>query len=379
MFVVPTIRTWREVEGSLSIFKLGESSLVAHVLPVTSEHVQHTIPLLMERLVHHERKIQEIQDHLEEIPLERVETVEHDIKILRDRAEAAKQQVKVLHDSLRIAHKRITELQIHMKERMSTTRQGLNSAAIEQLIAQLIANAMTAYEENQNIRNEANHKASGSAGGGTEGAVGLTRWFEKMELVFHIENGQVKYAKCTLMDGALTWWNSYVKKIGLDAAYKTTWKVLKQIIIDEYCPRNEGLTDDIQGNVTSSKPKKIREAIRIDHDLMYYVVRAKAAKNGDNKRKNGYTGKSPLYNRIEGARGRAFVLGGGEAIQDPNMITCTFLLKNRYASVLFDLGADRSFVSTAFSSLINIVPTALDVTFTIELANGKLIGADTII
>ncbi|GKD88442.1 hypothetical protein Tco_1363949 [Tanacetum coccineum] len=229
MFVVPTISTWREVEGSLSIFKLGESSLAAHVLPVTSEHVQHTIPLLMERLAHHERKIQEIQDHLEEIPLERVETVEHDIEILHDRAEAAKQQVKVLHDSLRIAHKRITELQ-----RMSTTRQGLNSATIEQLIAQLIANAMTAYEENRNSINKANHKASGSTGGN-----GRSRWFEKMELVFHIENGQVKYAKCTLMDGALTWWNSYVKTIGLDAAYKTTWKVLKQIIIDEYCPRNE--------------------------------------------------------------------------------------------------------------------------------------------
>nr|GFA81468.1 putative reverse transcriptase domain-containing protein [Tanacetum cinerariifolium] len=38
----------------------------------------------------------------------------------------------------------------------------------------------------------------------------------------------------------------------------------------------------------------------------------------------------------------------------------TFLLNNRYASVLFDTGADRSFVSTAFSSLIDIITTTLD-------------------
>ncbi|GKC49837.1 hypothetical protein Tco_1072582 [Tanacetum coccineum] len=44
---------------------------------------------------------------------------------------------------------------------------------------------------------------------GAEGVVGLTRWFEKMETVFHISNCpqkyQVKYAACTLLDSALTW------------------------------------------------------------------------------------------------------------------------------------------------------------------------------
>ncbi|GJT84477.1 hypothetical protein Tco_1066194 [Tanacetum coccineum] len=47
---------------------------------------------------------------------------------------------------------------------------------------------------------------------GTERVVGLTRWFEKMETVFHISNCleryQVKYASCTLLNSALTWWNS---------------------------------------------------------------------------------------------------------------------------------------------------------------------------
>ncbi|GJX32766.1 hypothetical protein Tco_0242621 [Tanacetum coccineum] len=43
-----------------------------------------------------------------------------------------------------------------------------------------------------------------------------------------------------------------------------------------------------------------------------------------------------------------------------NVVTGTFLLNNRYASILFDIGADRSFVSTAFSSLIDIISTTLD-------------------
>nr|GFC55705.1 hypothetical protein [Tanacetum cinerariifolium] len=37
---------------------------------------------------------------------------------------------------------------------------------------------------------------------------------------------------------------------------------------------------------------------------------------------------------------------------DSNVVTGTLLLNNRYASILFDTGADRSFISTAFSSLI---------------------------
>nr|GEZ92018.1 putative reverse transcriptase domain-containing protein [Tanacetum cinerariifolium]GFA10443.1 putative reverse transcriptase domain-containing protein [Tanacetum cinerariifolium] len=48
---------------------------------------------------------------------------------------------------------------------------------------------------------------------GTEGVVGLTSWFEKMETVFNISNCppkyQVKYATCTLQNNALNWWNSH--------------------------------------------------------------------------------------------------------------------------------------------------------------------------
>nr|GEZ84873.1 putative reverse transcriptase domain-containing protein [Tanacetum cinerariifolium] len=62
---------------------------------------------------------------------------------------------------------------------------------------------------------------------GTEGVIGLTRWFEKMEIVFHISNCpekyQMKYASCMLLNSALTWWNSHKRTIGIEAAYAMSW------------------------------------------------------------------------------------------------------------------------------------------------------------
>ncbi|GJS71926.1 putative reverse transcriptase domain-containing protein [Tanacetum coccineum] len=79
------------------------------------------------------------------------------------------------------------------------------------------------------------------------------------------------------------------------------------------------------------------------------------------------------------AQGRAYALGGRDASPDSNIITGTFLLNNRYATVLFDTGADRSFVSNTFSAMIDITPTTLENHYDVELADGKIIGVNTII
>ncbi|GJV48163.1 putative reverse transcriptase domain-containing protein [Tanacetum coccineum] len=79
------------------------------------------------------------------------------------------------------------------------------------------------------------------------------------------------------------------------------------------------------------------------------------------------------------ARGRAYSLGGGEPNPNSNVVTGTFLLNNRYASILFDTGADRSFMSTTFSSLIDIAPSTLANSYDIELADGRITGVNTII
>ncbi|GKA07858.1 reverse transcriptase domain-containing protein [Tanacetum coccineum] len=95
--------------------------------------------------------------------------------------------------------------------------------------------------ENRNDNGGGNGNGNGNNGGdngngfkGTEGVVGLVRWSEKMETVFHISNCseryQVKYATCTLLESALTWWNSHMRTIGTDAAYDLSWRELLKLI-----------------------------------------------------------------------------------------------------------------------------------------------------
>ncbi|GJW95121.1 hypothetical protein Tco_0174793 [Tanacetum coccineum] len=72
---------------------------------------------------------------------------------------------------------------------------------------------------------------------GTKGVVGLIRWSKKMETVFHISNCpmryKVKYATCTLLDSALTWWNSHKRTIGTDAAYAWNFTMMCSIMVPE--------------------------------------------------------------------------------------------------------------------------------------------------
>nr|GFD24421.1 putative reverse transcriptase domain-containing protein [Tanacetum cinerariifolium] len=57
---------------------------------------------------------------------------------------------------------------------------------------------------------------------------------------------------------------------------------------------------------------------------------------------------------------------------DSNVVTGTFLLNNCYASMLFDSEVDRSFVSTTFSALLDVVPSTLDTSYAVELADGRI-------
>ncbi|GJX83269.1 putative reverse transcriptase domain-containing protein [Tanacetum coccineum] len=76
---------------------------------------------------------------------------------------------------------------------------------------------------------------------------------------------------------------------------------------------------------------------------------------------------------------RAYAVGTAGTNPNSNVVTGTFLLNNRYALILFDTGADRSFISTAFSSLIDIIPTTLDHGYDVELADGRIIWVNTLI
>ncbi|GJU07644.1 putative reverse transcriptase domain-containing protein [Tanacetum coccineum] len=207
---------------------------------------------------------------------------------------------------------------------------------------------------------------------GTEGVVGLIRWSEKMETVFHISNCpekyQVKYATCTLLDSALTWWNSHKRTIRTDAAYALSWRELMKLMTEVYCPRNEiqkmetelwnlsvknndiasytqrfqeltmmctkmvpeeedrvekfigGLPDNIQGNVIAAEPTRLQDAVRIANNLMDQKLKGYAVRNAENKRRldNNYgnnRGQQPPHKRQNtGGQNvaRAYVAGNNE-------------------------------------------------------------------
>ncbi|GKD26507.1 putative reverse transcriptase domain-containing protein [Tanacetum coccineum] len=111
------------------------------------------------------------------------------------------------------------------------------------------------------------------------------------------------------------------------------------------------------------------------------VARANTAGPGEKK---PYGGSKPLcpksnYHRDGQCAPKAYGVGTTGTNSNSNVATGTFLLNNRYASILFDTGADRSFVSTAFSSLIDIIPTTLDHGYDVELADGRIIWVNTLI
>ncbi|GJR16130.1 putative reverse transcriptase domain-containing protein [Tanacetum coccineum] len=80
----------------------------------------------------------------------------------------------------------------------------------------------------------------------------------------------------------------------------------------------------------------------------------------------------------KGAHARAYVVVKNPQ-QNPNVVTGTFLLNDHYACILFDSGAEKSFVSSAFTPFIDIAPTALNTSYEVELADGKFVSTNTIL
>nr|GEW29336.1 putative reverse transcriptase domain-containing protein [Tanacetum cinerariifolium] len=187
-----------------------------------------------------------------------------------------------------------------------------------------------------------------------------------------------------------------------------------------------GLLDNIQGNMITAEPTRLQDAIRIANNLMDKNLKGYANNRGQNvaraytagnNEKKVYGGTLPYCNRsavavtnqetlgqnqrvvtcfecgaqghyrkdypkfknqnrgnkarVPDARGKAYFLGGGDVNPGPNTVTGMFLLNDHHAYMLFDSGVDRSFVSNTFSTLLDVTPSALDVSYAVELANGR--------
>ncbi|GKD06699.1 putative reverse transcriptase domain-containing protein [Tanacetum coccineum] len=219
----------------------------------------------------------------------------------------------------------------------------MTAAVVEQLIE---ARVSTALANHETLRNSTNGHGDGSHNSDT----GIRGTFEKMESVFHISNwameNQVKFATCTFLGNALTWWNSHMKTVTQDVAYAMNWKALNKMMTVKYCPRGEikkleielwnlkvkgtnvarytlhfqelalmcgrmfheeseeakkyvgGLPDMIRGNVMSCQPKTMEKAIEFANDQMDQKVLTITERQAEQKRKPGekreYTGSLPL-------------------------------------------------------------------------------------
>ncbi|GKD53385.1 putative reverse transcriptase domain-containing protein, partial [Tanacetum coccineum] len=90
----------------------------------------------------------------------------------------------------------------------------------------------------------------------------------------------------------------------------------------------------------------------------------------NNRGNHGGNGNAPT---------KVYAVGRVGTNPDSNVVTGMFLLNNRYASFLYDTSADRSFVSTAFSSQIDITPSTLDHYYDVKLADERIIMLNAII
>ncbi|GJS30197.1 putative reverse transcriptase domain-containing protein [Tanacetum coccineum] len=260
----------------------------------------------------------------------------------------------------------------------------------------------------------------------TNGVVRLTHWFVKMETVLHISNCLEKYqVKNEVQKKETELWNLVVKGNDL-TAYTRRFQELV-LLYTRMVPNKEdkvkrfvgGLPDNIQGNTIAAEPTKLQDAIRIANNLMDQKLKgyarsaenkrrldnnlrdnhrqqlvlkrqnvrgqkmARAYKAGNNEKK-GYVGSLPYCNKcklhhvgpcITGgneATAKAYAIGGGGAGLDSKVVTGTFLLNNCYASMIFDSGANMSFMSSTFSALLDVAPSTLDTSYAVELSDGRI-------
>ncbi|GJU63729.1 putative reverse transcriptase domain-containing protein [Tanacetum coccineum] len=94
--------------------------------------------------------------------------------------------------------------------------------------------------------------------------------------------------------------------------------------------------------------------------------------NRGNQTRNRVGNKTGNQTRGNEDTTKAYAIGRGGTNPDSNVVTGTYLLNNCYASMLFDSGADRSFVSSTFSALLDITPSTLDTSYAVELADGRI-------
>nr|GEY39696.1 hypothetical protein [Tanacetum cinerariifolium] len=278
---------------------------------------------------------------------------------------------------------------------------------------------------------------------GKEGAIKLCRWFEKSKMVFSIsdcaERNKVKFAAATLQE--IQRMEDELRSLKLRdtniAAYTQRFHELV-LLCPEAVPTEKkkveayikGLPDIIKGETTSprwkgflkeTKENRKIHRVAIGTTTTEETIKATTATNNTTTRgkemrehylmpelsklntRSGHHTKdckkrsTPVCyecgekghtqnhcskkNNPQGdqARGRAYVIKEADKDQGSNVVMGTFLLNNRYATVLFDSGSEKSFVNTSFSHLIDINPVRLNTSYKVELADGRVASTNIVL
>ncbi|GJY05425.1 reverse transcriptase domain-containing protein [Tanacetum coccineum] len=196
-----------------------------------------------------------------------------------------------------------------------------------------------------------------------------------------------------LQGRALTWWNTLVQTRGRAVAIAQPWEDFKKLSMEEYCPDNEIQKVEIEfwnhkmvGSDIDGYTARFHELVRlVPHMVTPEYQRVNRYIQGlALEIKPHVTSCKPTRNPNSGnnhnrAQGRAFALGVVEAPQDPNVVTDTFSLNDHFATVLFDSGADYSFISTNFFPLINMKPGVINPSYEIEIASGLKVVTNMIV
>ncbi|GKC57313.1 hypothetical protein Tco_1084911 [Tanacetum coccineum] len=231
-----------------------------------------------------------------------------------------------------------------LESTMTITCSGMTLEAIEELINRHVKEALAAHETTRaaNALEAENQIQNGSDDDNGNGGNGNPNENSR-------EKYQVKYATCTLLNSALTWWNSHKRTIGTESSFAMSWRELMRLMAEVYCPRNEiqkmesELEDRVEKFLEESlitskgcnlplKYKTDKMPVRIANNLMDHKLKGYAMKNAENKRRlehsplkglctrhymsdypklkdQNHGNKAGNKNEVGEARGKAYVFG----------------------------------------------------------------------
>ncbi|GJV67839.1 putative reverse transcriptase domain-containing protein [Tanacetum coccineum] len=220
---------------------------------------------------------------------------------------------------------------------ISSLPKAMSEARMCEVIREQVAASMAEFVANMN-RGVGGAGADGAGVGGAR-VGGVRPWFEKLEYVFRIsdckERDKVKFATATLQVCALTWWNERIASMVIDAANGTPWTEVRKWMTEEFYPRSvlqrleqelynlklkgtdidgytnrfhelallyprivepeqvkveqyiRGLSKNIRGDVTSSRPTGIDEVVRMAYQLMGQIIQDKTYEAFEGEKRKG--------------------------------------------------------------------------------------------